>query len=142
MYSSRLIRLTLIFTVLGLVIFSGFAAAKGNKYENKVAEHLAYLKTNLNLTDAQAAQVKTILDESQKAAMTDRQKYKGNKEGYKTASMERQKSMDEKIMAVLDDSQKTQFDKIKDTSWENMKTQKTQKTQESQKTPAAPKSGY
>ncbi len=136
MSSSRLIRLTLILTVLGLAIFSGLAAAKGNKYADKAAEHLAFLKSKLNLTDVQAEKVKAILDESQKTAMTDRQKYKGNKDAIRSASMERQKSMDEKIMAVLDENQKKEFDKIKDTSWEPMKTPKVQKTQE------APKSGY
>jgi hypothetical protein len=80
-----------------------------------MAEHRAMmLKEKLKLTDNQFAKVKGILDDSDKQAQAEREKFKGTPEDSRKALMDRRKATDEKIMALLNADQKKEYTKMKD----------------------------
>jgi Spy/CpxP family protein refolding chaperone len=91
------------------------AKAESGQPPMGMAEHRAMmLKDRLKLTDAQADKIKSIMVDSDKQAMAEREKFKGTPEDARKASMDRRKATDEKIMAVLNADQKKEYTKMKD----------------------------
>jgi Spy/CpxP family protein refolding chaperone len=100
---------------IGMMLFAVSAAlAQRGPTPEKTDRHLAQLKERLKLTDAQAEKIKAIMDESQKEAMAERDKHKGDPEAAAKFREDHRKATDEKIKAVLNDEQKKEYETAKD----------------------------
>jgi periplasmic protein CpxP/Spy len=86
---------------------------QGDHPGDRIEKQLTVLKDSLKLSDEQTAKIKTILEDSQKQAFADREKNKGNFEAMDKVRADRRKDTENKIKTVLNDEQKTKFDKIK-----------------------------
>jgi Spy/CpxP family protein refolding chaperone len=81
---------------------------------DRVERRVMMLKDKLNLSDDQVTKVRTILQDEQKQAMSDREKPKGDRETMRKAMMDRRKATDDKIMTVLTADQKKEYSKTED----------------------------
>ncbi|OGC92898.1 MAG: hypothetical protein A2W25_10120 [candidate division Zixibacteria bacterium RBG_16_53_22] len=105
----------------GTVMFAvSPAMAQRGPSPERTDKHIALLKEKLNLTDSQAEKIKTIMEDSRKEAMSQREKHKGDPEATAKFREEHRRATDEKIKAVLNDDQKKEYDKIKDEFRKNM----------------------
>ena len=82
---------------------------------------LERLKTELKLTPEQTAKIQKILDDAQKQAEIDRQKYQGDREAMMKAMRERWEKIDKEIEAVLTKEQKKKYEQIKKERQERMR---------------------
>ena len=74
---------------------------------------LERLKSELKLTPEQTAKIQKILDDAQKQAEIDRQKYQGDREAMMKAMRNRWEKIDKEIEAVLTKDQKKKYEQIK-----------------------------
>jgi Spy/CpxP family protein refolding chaperone len=84
-------------------------------------DFLERLKTELKLTPEQTAKIQKILDDAQKQAEIDRQKYQGDREAMMKAMRERWEKIDKEIEAVLTKEQKKKYEQIKKERQERMR---------------------
>jgi Spy/CpxP family protein refolding chaperone len=118
----RNFRAIVILLAIGTLLFSASTAlAQRGPAPEKTDRHLAMLKDKLKLTDSQAEKIKSIMDESQKEAMAQREKHAGDPDAAAKFRGEHRKATDDKIKAVLNDQQKKEYDKIKGDFRQNMK---------------------
>jgi Spy/CpxP family protein refolding chaperone len=82
---------------------------------------LERLKTELKLTPEQTAKIQKILDDAQRQAEIDRQKYQGDREAMMKAMRERWEKIDKEIEAVLTKEQKKKYEQIKKERQERMR---------------------
>jgi Spy/CpxP family protein refolding chaperone len=75
----------------------------------------------LKLTPEQTAKIQKILDDAQKQAEIDRQKYQGDREAMMKAMRERWEKIDKEIEAVLTKEQKKKYEQIKKERQERMR---------------------
>jgi hypothetical protein len=78
----------------------------------RIDRHITMLKTRLNLSDSQTVQIRTILENEQKQAAADREKYRGDFNAMRKARTERRQETDGQIMKVLNKDQQKEYDKI------------------------------
>ncbi len=78
----------------------------------RLNRHLTMLKNRLNLSDTQSVQIRTILENEQKQAAADREKYRGDFKAAQKARTERRQQTDNQIIKVLDKDQQKEFKKI------------------------------
>lgn len=87
------------FIVLGTLAFAQKTDGdKKAKFEEKRAERLANLKTELNLTDAQVTQIKTLQDKKMEARKADMQKERADRREGMKIKMEQN---DQDMKAIL-----------------------------------------
>ena len=106
---------------IAVLIALGFALLMGAKaYAQppmpdsvRVERHLQFLKDSLNLSDSQTVQIRAILENEQKEAAADREKYKGNRDEMMKAREDRREATDKKIMAVLNKDQQEKYEKVR-----------------------------
>ena len=103
-----------------LFVFISYSASFAEPQPPGIDDHLAALKERLKLSDGQAAQIRGILEENRKIGdanreknKADRGKSKADREQVMKEAQKRQQAADEKIKAVLNDEQKSEYDKIK-----------------------------
>jgi len=87
---------------------------QGPQMGNNLEKHLSILRERLNLSDDQVVRVRNILEDHQKIAETERNRYRGNRDEAMKAAEQRRQETDEKIKAVLNGEQKKEYDKVKD----------------------------
>lgn len=79
----------------------------------RIERHMQFLKDSLNLTDSQYVQIRKIMEDDQKQAASDREKYMGNRDAMRKASEERREAADKKIMAILNKDQQEKYEKLR-----------------------------
>ena len=84
----------------------------GGPGKNWSEQRLAMLKDKLNLTDSQVVQIRTIFSESHKQVMAQRDSSVQNSDQARNAQIEHRKAIDDKIMKVLNDDQKKEYQKM------------------------------
>jgi hypothetical protein len=99
-----------------LIGFSAVSAQRGDggPSPEKTDRHVALLKERLDLSDRQAQEIRSIIEESQKQAEAKRGKYVGNPEAARKFREEHRQATDEKIKGVFNEDQKREYEKIKD----------------------------
>jgi Spy/CpxP family protein refolding chaperone len=118
--ASNIILLLALFIVTMAASAISQPAGKDNKPQpgkndnNRVERRLTMLKEKLNLSEQQTDQIKAILEDAQKQRAMDSDKKQGNPEAAEKIRAERRKATVDKIMAVLNDDQKKEFEKMKD----------------------------
>ena len=116
MKTGQLIRI--VATALMIIIFMGisFPRAVADERSDRAERRLTIMKEKLDLTDGQVNEIRAIMESARLQAERDREKFRaaGDREGAKKAAAERRKATDEKILAVLNDKQKKEYDKLKD----------------------------
>lgn len=107
-----------IVATLMIIIFMGlsYSPAVADERSDRAERRLTIMKDRLDLTDGQVNEIRAIMETARLRAERDREKFReaGDREGAKKASEARRKTTDEKIMAVLNDKQKKEYDKLKD----------------------------
>ena len=105
-------------TVLTVIIFMGlsYSPAVADERSDRGERRLTIMKDKLDLTDGQVNEIRAIMETARLRAERDREKFRaaGDREGAKKAAEARRKATDEKILAVLNDKQKKEYDKLKD----------------------------
>ncbi len=105
-------------TTLTIIIFVGISLspAVADERSDRGERRLTIMKERLELTDGQVNEIRAIMETVRLQAERDREKFRaaGDREGAKKAAEARRKATDEKIMAVLNDKQKKEYDKLKD----------------------------
>ncbi len=108
----------IIATALMVIIFMGLShsLAIADERSDRGERRLTIMKEKLDLTDGQVNEIRAIMETARLRAERDREKFRagGDREGAKKAAEARRKATDEKIMAVLNDKQKKEYDKLKD----------------------------
>lgn len=114
---SKVFLLSALFLFLLVVVVPAIPQERGRGFAN----FLERLKTELKLTPEQVVKIQKILDEAQKQAEVDRQKYQGDREAMMKAMRERWNKIDKEIEAVLTKEQKEKYEKIKKERQERMR---------------------
>jgi 2-oxoglutarate dehydrogenase complex dehydrogenase (E1) component-like enzyme len=97
---------------LVLILAAAISAQPPMPDSMRLERHLTMLKNRLNLSDTQSVQVRTILEDEQKQAAADREKYRGDFKAMQKARTERRQQTDIQIMQVLNKDQQKEFKKI------------------------------
>jgi Spy/CpxP family protein refolding chaperone len=90
----------------------GPGGPQGQMPGNMIDMRVKMLTENLTLNQDQAAKIKTILQDEQKAAAADREKNQGDREAAMKARMARRDSTDASIKALLTKEQVVKYDKM------------------------------
>ncbi len=78
----------------------------------RIEHHVAMMKENLNLTDAQATQIRGIYENQDKQMMADHQKYATDANALKKARTELRTSTDKEISGVLNKDQLKKYQEM------------------------------
>lgn len=115
MKTSQSIRIVATLMIIIFMVLS-YSLGVADERSDRAERRLTIMKEKLDLTDGQVNEIRAIMETARLQAERDREKFRaaGDREGAKKASAERQKATDEKIMAVLNDKQKKEYDKLKD----------------------------
>jgi hypothetical protein len=105
--------MVIMFAIAMLFFTVSTAFAQRGPDPEKAEKRLSILKDRLKLTDAQAEQIKVIMQDSQKQAEAERGKHKGDPEAAAKFREEHRQATETKIKGVLNDDQKKEYDKIK-----------------------------
>ncbi len=89
-----------------------FADEQAERQEKR----LTIMKDKLELSDGQVNEIKAIMESARLEAEGDREKYRETRDpdAARKAREQRRHATEKKIKAVLNDKQKTEFDKMKD----------------------------
>lgn len=103
-----------VLAVFSVVLFLSAAVyaqgGPGRRFD--VNARVSELKERLTLTDKQADDVKKILVASQEEAAKDREKFAGNFDEMRKSRIARFQDQDKKIIALLNDKQKEEYNKV------------------------------
>src|SRR5947208_187851 len=100
-------KITLVAAFLALFAFSTYSWAQATdaKKEHHIEKRIEKMKAKLNLSDAQVAQVKTILEQSAPQMKADREKMKAapkdQREAFRATLKQDRAATKEKLLAVL-----------------------------------------
>ncbi len=112
---------TLLLFALPLFLLVASASVISQERGRGFGNFLERLKAELKLTSEQVVKIQKILDDAQKQAEVDRQKYQGDREAMVKAMRERWNKIDKEIEAVLTKEQKIKYEKIKQERQERMR---------------------
>jgi periplasmic protein CpxP/Spy len=79
---------------------------------NMIDMRIKMLTDNLDLNKDQAAKIKAILEDEQKVAATEREKYQGDREAAMKSREARREATDTKVRAILTKDQIVKYDKM------------------------------
>jgi hypothetical protein len=103
-----------IMTAIGLIVI--LAATVGAQPpmpdSTRLDRHLTMMKDRLNLSDSQTVQIRTILENDQKLAAADRDKYRSDRKAMQKARDQRRQDTNKQIMMVLNKDQQKQYEKM------------------------------
>jgi Spy/CpxP family protein refolding chaperone len=115
MKTSQSIRIVATLMIIIFMVLS-YSPGVADERSDRAERRLAIMKDKLDLTDGQVNEIRAIMETARLQAERDHEKFReaGDRKGAKKAAEARQKATDEKIMALLSDRQKKEYDKLKD----------------------------
>lgn len=112
MKTKGIVKLALVVGILTLTIATGSNAQRMQRMRMTPEERAKVLTDSLALDSTQTAQVVAILKDQQDAMGKIREDNQGDFEAMRGAMMDLRKKTDDKIMAVLTDTQKTKYQEM------------------------------
>ncbi|MCK5572047.1 MAG: hypothetical protein KAJ12_04775 [Bacteroidetes bacterium] len=88
---------------------------------DRINKTIATLTERLSLSDKQAESIREIMEQNYVLLQEDREAYEGDRETMMTVVRKRMKETDKKIMDLLSDDQKEEYQKYKEEQRENMR---------------------
>ena len=88
---------------------------------DRINKTIATLTEGLSLSDKQAESIREIMEQNYVLLQEDREAYEGDRETMMTVVRKRMKETDKKIMDLLSDDQKEEYQKYKEEQRENMR---------------------
>lgn len=116
MKARKSIRITAIATTIMISLFGLYSISQADEKADRAERHLAVMKDRLELTDGQVNEIRAIMETARLQAEKDREKFReaGDRDAARKAAEARRQETDRKIMSVLNENQKKEYEKFKE----------------------------